>query len=373
MAALRDKAPNTPLPMFRSRLALRLSALLTLAIVASTLVVDLLTRSFRLEYQQGYIALYVLLAGLGGFIFAAVLDRLIIWPLSGVVLQVRAASATGWREPIRSTGGAEIAELSEALEALRRSVHEQRQDLERLNAELEDRVAERTRQLTESHAQFLRAARMAGLGELAAGVAHEVNNPTGIILSRAGYLLSVADEEGLDPDVIEDLHVIEHQARRVAGITGALLQFGRKRALERGPVPLREVLELTAALLSPLARQRSITLSQGPGDPVVQGERAPIEQVAFNLVRNALDASPDGGTVRLELLPDGFAVQDEGPGVPEALRERVFEPFFTTKEGGTGLGLSVAWGIVAEHGGSLSLAPSPVGCRMEVHLPGEPA
>ncbi|MCB9764671.1 MAG: hypothetical protein H6739_33155 [Alphaproteobacteria bacterium] len=372
----RSPAPTLPAGAWsfrpRSRLALRLSGLVTAAIIASTLAVRQLGGAADPQ-PEGWV-LYLGVAVLGGLGVAAALDALVVRPLQQVVEQVRAASARGWTESIRPPrGAAELTELGAALEALRGSVIAQRRELEALNTELEHRVELRTRQLARAQEQLLRAARLAGLGELAAGVAHEVNNPTGVILSRVDYLLSVADDEGLDPDVIDDLQVIAHQARRVARVTGDLLRLGRDDDRQVGPVPLREVLALTCSLLAPQAREAGVSLAlAGDAEPVARGDRGQLEQLAFNLARNALDACAEGGAVQLALRPDGFAVIDDGHGIPDALRARIFEPFVTTRPPGqgSGLGLAVAFGVVADHGGRIEVDSSPGrGATFTVTLP----
>jgi signal transduction histidine kinase len=286
---------------------------------------------------------------------------------------VRAAATTAWEEPLEIRGGDEIAELGEALEALRGAVVAQRGELEALNADLEHRVEERTRQLAAAQHQLIQSEKMASLGQLAAGVAHEVNNPNGIVLTRAGYLLSVADEEGLDPDVIDDLQVIEDQARRVARIAGSLLQFARPGERQTAEVVLAEIVELTCQVLGHTAKRAQVALVVEISDRAsIQGDRGRLEQVLFNLVKNAIQATPAGGCITVRAAGGHLEVEDTGVGIPEDEILKIFDPFFTTKEvgEGTGLGLSVTYGIVHEHGGTIR-AESRLGrgTLMVVELP----
>ncbi len=354
------------LPGVSSPLSLRLSATVTLFIVGSLLFVEWLTRGFETGAQQGILALYFVFALVGGVGLAWALDLLVTRPLGQVVRHVRTATREGWAQqtPIPRLEG-EIGELARALEDLRLRVLEKQGDLNTLNEELEDRVVRRTSELQQAQAQLVHAAKMVGIGQLGAGVAHEVNNPTGIILTRAGYLLSVADEEGLDPDVIEDLEIIQGQARRIAGITGNLLKFGHRSSSVRAEMDLGAVVQLIADLLGMTAERSEVTLVvQVEEGAMAHGSRSEIEQVVFNLAKNAIEASEAGAQVSLEASPGCIRVTDTGTGIPADRLPRIFEPFYTTKGvgSGTGLGLSVSYGIVTDHGGTIrALSPGPSG------------
>ncbi len=366
------------LPGVTSPLSLRLSAAVTLFIVGSLLMLEWVTRGFDTGAQQGVLAIYFVFALLGGVGLAWALDLLVTRPLGQVVGHVRTATREGWNLPTPiPRGRGEIAELAAALEDLRRRVVENQAALNELNEDLEDRVAKRTEELQNAQAQLVHAAKMAGVGQLGAGVAHEVNNPNGVILSRAGYLLSVADEEGLDPDVIEDLEIIESQSRRIAEVTGNLLKFGRRSVSARETLDLARVAGLIVELLGRAAERAGVSLQlEAQPQARVHGSRSELEQVAFNLVKNAIDASAEGGIVRIQAGPGSLIVEDEGSGVPPDVLPRIFEPFFTTKPvgRGTGLGLSVSYGIVTDHGGTIdakSPGPSGRGTIFTVRLPQE--
>ncbi len=367
------------LPGVTSPLSLRLSAAVTLFIVGSLLMLEWVTRGFETGAQQGVLALYFFFALLGGTGLAFFLDLLVTKPLGRVVGHVRTATREGWTQPTPiPPGRGEIGELATALEDLRLRVVEKQAALNQLNEELEDRVARRNAELQATQEQLVHAAKMAGVGQLSAGVAHEVNNPNGIILSRAGYLLSVADEEGLDPDVIEDLEIIEGQARRIAEVTGNLLKFGRRSPSTRTALDLSQIAGLIAELLARSAEHKGVALIVEPAQGArAHGSRTELEQVVFNLVKNALDACEPGGTVTVSARPGCLEVVDDGAGVPADLLPRIFEPFFTTKPvgSGTGLGLSVSYGIVTDHGGTIDVyspGPSGRGTVFIVRLPQEP-
>ena len=350
--------------MSRVNLALRLSVLVTLSIVVAMVAVDWVLGLTDPVDRRPALLLFVGVALAGGLVFSMALDRMVVRPVQATIEQVRATSDEAWSKPIEPVGGPEFQELGEALEKLRRDLVAERD-------QLEERVAERTEALQRAEQELAEQARLAAVGQLAAGVAHEVNNPNAVVLSRVGYLLSVADDEGLDPDVIDDLGVIEHQAQRVAKIAGSLLQFGRTSTAGRVEVPLHDVLTLTAELLARRAEQQGLAL-RVEGPPVtVTADRDQLEQVCFNLAQNALDATAEGHVV-LRTLPDGFQVEDTGAGIEPDVQARLFEPFFTTRGvgGGTGLGLSVSYGIVSEHGGEIEVDSTPGrGSTFTVRLP----
>ncbi len=342
----------------RLNLSLKLSAVVVITIVASMILVDQLVMSPDRGAQKALLAVYTGAALAGGLAFGGALDLLVTRPLSSLLGQVRRAAATSWDRPLKAPrGGDEIEELGHALEDLRQTVVRHRTALAELNVALEDRVEQRTQELREAQEQLVQAEKLASIGRMAAGIAHEVNNPTGIVISRAGYLLSVADEEGLDPDVIDDIQVIEAQARRIASIAGDLLKFGRRSPLTTESVDLAKVAALTARVLGPTAHQRGVQLEvRAPDRSPVAGNRDKLEQVVFNLAKNAIQATSEGGIVTLEVAPRSLTVADTGSGIAPEDLPRVFDPFFTTKPvgEGTGLGLSVVYGIVQEHGGHIT-------------------
>jgi signal transduction histidine kinase/CheY-like chemotaxis protein len=227
---------------------------------------------------------------------------------------------------------------------------------------------------------LIQSEKLSAIGQLIAGVAHELNNPLASVLGFADFLV---DDSGVPPRLAEPLRVIQQEAQRAASIVRNLLTFARKQEPDRGPVAVGPVLERTAALLRNqlLGLNIELTLVVDPDLPEVDGNRNALQQVFLNLANNAAQAiatqrRADGGhvTVRARRWLDGVAVDvtDDGPGVPEALQQRVFEPFFTTKpEGeGTGLGLSICQGIVREHGGRLTLhSPPGDGATFTVELP----
>jgi signal transduction histidine kinase len=258
----------------------------------------------------------------------------------------------------------ELGDLAGAFRAMARQLRANRD-------ELEARVVARTQ-------EALRSARLAQFGALAAGVAHEINNPLASIVAAAdGLLRSARSDGGADPAQVEYLQILRKEALRAKDITTRLLRFAREDQGRRAPIRLADEIREVAAFLGHQLQQAGLRLELdlAAADAVIEGDAEEWRQALLNLLRNAMDASPSGGAIRLQLAyADGglrLAVADEGPGIAAALRQRVFEPFFTTKPTGqgTGLGLAITHRIVEAHGGRIYVADAPVGARICIDLP----
>lgn len=225
--------------------------------------------------------------------------------------------------------------------------------------------------------------KMAALGALAAGIAHEINNPIGIIASRVELMLMEARERRLSSEVLKDLEVLEKHAGRVARITQGLLSFSRQSPWKLDAVDVNQVVEEALLLVEKQFAKEGITVKKDfTADlPKIQGSSNQLEQVVVNLLNNAREAMPNGGTLRVSTalgrdprVEDRSKVEiqvgDTGPGIAPEVFPRIFDPFFTTKEQGTGLGLSVSYGIVQEHGGTIIAESRPgEGSTFIVQLP----
>jgi len=230
--------------------------------------------------------------------------------------------------------------------------------------------------------QVLQAEKMAGIGQLAGGVAHELNNPIGVILSFTQFSKQTAQNLE-DDELLDNLSEVENAAKRCQRIVAGLLDFSRPSMDEKmGLVNINETLEKALFLVSTQKATRSLSIEKklATGLPPVMGNDNQLLQVFINLIRNAVQAMPEGGRLTLtsERLPTGelkATVADTGVGIAPENHGRLFEPFFTTKApgAGTGLGLSVTYGIVDRHGGRLELE-SEVGrgSRFFVFLPAAP-
>ncbi|MEZ5101899.1 MAG: ATP-binding protein [Thermoleophilia bacterium] len=223
--------------------------------------------------------------------------------------------------------------------------------------------------------QLVQSGKLAALGELAAGVAHEINNPLFAILGMVEFLLLDA-EEGTKR--FERLQLIQQTGLEIKEIVRALLDFARERTDEHTLVLLDDVVRNTLELVrrTSLAKDVEIVERFGDGPFLVEGSANRLKQIFLNLITNAQQAMPGGGSITIELMrEDGWvhaAVRDTGSGIEEEIQTRIFEPFFTTKRemGGTGLGLSVSLGIAHMHGGDLSVvSPAGEGATFTLVLP----
>ncbi|MBI5478511.1 MAG: HAMP domain-containing protein [Deltaproteobacteria bacterium] len=218
---------------------------------------------------------------------------------------------------------------------------------------------ENTERLVRAQRQLLEMETLASLGRLAAGVAHEINNPLTGILSYAEGMRADLDSRAAQQR--HDLDAIIGETIRCREIVQRLLAFARRRPVATQPTDLNALVEHVTRLLERQAALSKVALVQrlGPDLPLVPLDVNQFHQVIVNLVINAAEAMPEGGVITVETaLVDKttvvLRVADTGPGVPPELRARLLEPFFTTKPTGTGLGLAVAWGIIQQHQGRLS-------------------
>ena len=211
--------------------------------------------------------------------------------------------------------------------------------------------------------QLIQSEKMSAIGQLIAGIAHDLNNPLASVVGFADYLTEVPN---VPPSLREPLTVIQEEAERASNIVKNLLSFARKQEHQRRPTALKPLLDATFLLLrnNLMAHRVEATLEVEPDLPMPDIDPNQIQQVFVNLINNAAQAIASTGrpgrvVVRARRWLDGVAIDvaDDGPGMSEALAAQVFEPFFTTKpEGeGTGLGLSISQGIVREHGGRIML------------------
>jgi two-component system, NtrC family, sensor kinase len=272
-------------------------------------------------------------------------------------------------------GHDELTELAQAMNGMA-------EHLEGIQTSLRQASEARVRALE----QLRHADRLATVGKLASGIAHELGTPLNVVGGRAKMILRDAE---VHPPVAKNARIIAEQSERMTVIIRQLLDFARSGESRKQPSDLGHLLEQSAHLLLPLARKKSIEIvTELPPSPLVLDvDQSQIHQVLTNLIVNGIQAMDKPGTVTVRLTrrqeTDGTAteppravasisVRDQGPGIPEEVAAHVFEPFFTTKGvgEGTGLGLSVAWGMVEEHGGRIQLrTPQEGGAEFVVELP----
>ena len=227
-------------------------------------------------------------------------------------------------------------------------------------------------------AELIHSEKLSGLGEIYAGLTHEINNPLSIILSKIDLLLRSVGERQLPAELLPDLEMIHRHGNRIAEIIRGLLAFARKTAFALSETDLNQVVNETVSLVEKPFSTHRIGIERHLADnlPRILASPAHLQQVLVNLLNNARDAMPQGGTIKLRTYCQDRCVvadvEDSGTGIAEDIRERIFEPFFTTKAvgKGTGLGLSVGYGIVRAHGGDIKVESLPKrGALFRIFLP----
>jgi C4-dicarboxylate-specific signal transduction histidine kinase len=291
-----------------------------------------------------------------------------------------------------------LARQTERLDNSRRALLHILQDSHRSNLRLEDsrkamihimgdlrettaEMQQREQELRDKQEQLVQAGKLATLGELTTGVAHELNNPlnnTGLFVGNAIDFIELGvPDKG--PIVRELRHALQ-QVGKATEIISHLRTFGRAAPVSREPISVKQVIERALALMREQLRLRQIEVmvDLGSEETVVVANPIQLEQVFINLLTNARDAVADSPrkAIRISSSVGPAAVEvafaDSGPGIPPGLEQRIFDPFFTTKEvgKGTGLGLSITYGIVKEHGGTISVVSRPgEGATFVIHLP----
>jgi two-component system, NtrC family, sensor kinase len=251
-----------------------------------------------------------------------------------------------------------------------------------LSSRMIKRVVWADREKEMMNEQIIEAGKLASVGELAAGIAHEINNPVAIMVEEAGWIEDLLEEDGgcEDPaEVRRALKQIKNQGTRCKQITHKLLSFARKTDPELRKVQLNELIDEVVALSEQRVKYSNVKLNLNLAQhlPEVYASPAEFEQVLLNLVNNALDAmTTDGGTLEITTRVDGgqvvVDVADTGQGIPKANLARIFDPFFTTKPvgKGTGLGLSICYGIIRKMEGEISVNSAVgLGTTFHVRLP----
>jgi C4-dicarboxylate-specific signal transduction histidine kinase len=244
-----------------------------------------------------------------------------------------------------------------------------------------EQVQRREHELREKQEQLVQAGKLATLGELTTGVAHELNNPLNNIGLFLGNIIDHVEANQVEPErILRDLRNAMQQVRKATTIISHLRTFGRAAPVSREPLSINDVITQAVSLVQEQLRlhQVEVQLNLAPSNPLVCGSAIQLEQVFINLLTNARDAvskAPAKQIVVQSTVDDHHVtmiVQDSGPGIPPGLEQRIFDPFFSTKDvgAGTGLGLSITYGILKDHHGSIAVeSPDGEGARFVVELP----
>lgn len=278
-------------------------------------------------------------------------------------------------------GGEEIARLASHLDTLLDTVAAREAELTQLNAELDQKVVERTAELREAQRQLVRSEKLAAIGQLTAGVAHEINNPIAVMQGNLDLMRAVLGPAG--NTVKTEIRLLDEQINRIRVIVTKLLQYARPGEFAGyvDELDTAALLHDTLPLVQHQARKSGVDIVFDTAATTrVRINRDELQQVLVNLIVNALHAMPDGGTLTLATRdsadPPGarIDVRDTGHGIAPEHIGRVFDPFFTTKRSeGTGLGLSVSLGLIERYGGTITVTSAlGEGTCFSVHLLAEP-
>jgi two-component system NtrC family sensor kinase len=323
-------------------------------------------------------ALGVALLGLAFWVFAR---RHVVRPVGALVQAAQRVAREELDEEIPPVFDGELGLLAERFNAMTRALRAARAELRALLADLERRVAERTDALAAAREELVRTEKLASLGKLAASIAHEINNPVSGIMTFARLIARTLEQGALDEPArrttVRHLALVEREAERCSDIVRNLLDFAHERPLATAELSPNAVVEDALLLVANQLHIQGIAVERRLGEvPRTLGDFGLLRQACVNVLMNACEAMPHGGTLRVatSLLDGGQAVElafeDTGPGIPREKLARVFDPFFSTKEHGTGLGLSVVYGVAARHGGTVEIRSEPgQGARVGLRIP----
>lgn len=343
------------------------------AVIGSLYVGMLEQPHTALKKKVGLLFAGVLLAGsLFGLLVSGYIGRLLSRPILELKGLVQRFSAGERDLRIERSSGDEIGELAEEFNTMTAALRQREYAIIQLNKSLEAKVQERTAELqaknillVKTQEELVRAEKLAAVGELAAGVAHEINNPMAIIRGNAELLLM---ELPPDHPSREEAEIISRQVSRVKGIVGQLLSFARQQPKNLKRFAIHPVLEEILLQVKHHVSLEGVKVQWEPtvAEIVLEGDADQLRQVFTNLIINAIQAMEEGGvlTVRTSLGTGSdtclIEIGDSGDGIPPEQMKHIFTPFFTTKQSGTGLGLSVSYGIIKDHGGTIAV-------RSELH------
>ncbi len=262
---------------------------------------------------------------------------------------------------VRPRSGDEIGQLGESFNRMAAELKRATEGYRELNQSLEVRVAERTRELEQARDHLVQTEKLSSLGKMAAGIAHEINNPLTSILLNAHLM-----EERLPKNsrLRENLSLVIGETERCSAIVKGMLEFARQTVPNMRPVDLNSALEKTLLIMESqlLLQQVRVEARLDRSLPRVPADEGKLRQVFANIILNAADAMPGGGRLEIATRLDAekrtaeITFRDTGGGIPRELLDRIFDPFFSTKGAkGTGLGLAISYGIIQQHGGRIAV------------------
>jgi len=347
--------------------------------IVGILYVGMLERPY-LDTANRVMRTFILIAGFFVIVLLVILDfstARIILPLQRMAAATKQIAKGDLSHRVDVTSRDEIGALADSFNRMTAHLQEANDKLIEYGKILEKKVEERTRELRDIQFHLIQSEKLASIGKLAAGIAHEINNPLGGILIYSHLILEDTPKSGQN---YENLKKIVKETTRCKDIVKGLLDFARPREPEMSPCDVHELLEKCLALTERHALFQNIHVekSYNPSLPRIIADGGQLQQVFMNIILNAAEAMNGNGalTLRTSFDPDGDAVAveiaDTGHGIKEEHQKRLFEPFFTTKEvgKGTGLGLAISYGIVQKHRGTIEVrSEAGRGATFTVKLP----
>lgn len=327
-------------------------------------------------YRGTTIAITLLLMGLISLFLTIFIQQLVNQPVQQLVRHTEKLARGEMDGTVSLASGDELGDLADSFNRMTLKLKQARDELEDWAKNLETKVEERTKEITAIQAQLIRSEKLASIGELVAGIAHEINNPlTGILV----FSSLVNDNPKLDPALKDDLKTIVQETERCSKIVKGLLDFARESLPQKKLSSINDILDLALSLVEHQILFQNIALIKEYtfGMPEIMLDPNQFEQVFINMLLNAGQSMASGGSLNLRtgITEDGLsefiAISDTGCGIPEENLPKIFDPFFSTKENrGTGLGLSVSYGIIHNHRGNICVqSVVGIGTTFTIELP----
>ena len=317
---------------------------------------------------------------LGAFV-AVYAKRSVAGPAGELVSATRKVAAGDFTQEIRVAVTGELGALEQSFNDMIRALAQARAGRQHLLETLEQQVTDRTAALTQAQAQLVQSEKLSSLGRLSASIAHEINNPLAGILTYAKLLVRMLEDDPVDDrtrlTAVRHLKLVQRETERCTSIVRNLLDFARQRPLSLKDVDVNAIVEEATSLVGHQAQLQGMTIrTHLEPVPFIQADFGQLRQAFVNIILNACEAMTTGGAVTITSHPGKggktveLAFSDTGVGIPPDRLAKIFDPFFTTKERGTGLGLSVVYGIIERHAGTIGIrSEMGTGTTITISLP----
>lgn len=327
--------------------------------------VDVLKIQSREEGRSAlrYLVVFTLSVMGASICFAYVISRRIANPIRSLVQGTKQVIKGNLDCHVSIAQRDEVGELAESFNSMIDEIKRYREQVENHSRSLEDTVRERTEELVRKDENLRQSERLASIGLLAGGVAHELNNPLTSILMSVGLMM---EDVEVGSDIYGELEKINEDTNRCIRIINELLDFSRHSIPDKIPCDVNSLLgESLDMLRHSLDLEGMVINDDFSGDlPQLYCDPGQIQRVFMNIIANAVQAVSGRGVLTLKTSRNGsfvkISIRDNGPGIPQVMRQKVFDPFFTTKRGGTGLGLSISHRIIYDHGGRIEIYSTTV-------------